>query len=530
MATSPPPPPPSTTPNPNGETTVFAPIKLICQRRKKVRKRREFQFDRSIFSPFSQRTKHEMFLNFVDYRTVNSTEETPCLEILDQSAIQFDDCISVEYFDAIKTIYQSFISLYYPSLTISIYFSDEHFPKKEIVVKHLKSIFQSNDDQSEEIFHSFDAKLIPCPPIIPREHPLIGRIRLFFTMTDLYISSIGTSLNELKMTMNNPNSVKEKSIISIPYFTIKHYGNRGRIFLVELGKSKYGDGELRMKCLTSTLASTIHLFASPVIEERPWVLSSAFANQFITDKRREKSKHIHPPIPFHHDVSKGPIIDLSLPFLEKPTEEPTPVPPVKSRSFVHTFRKFVKHVSPLQRSVTLDQVPPSSSARPSLNSLPDPLVFPPPTPINVSIQRTEPEMKLGSYVDMGPATKEINEKIETIEEEKEEEEEKRKVDVGVNTIISISPQVRSVIIVGNSVHLISEGSFVTFSIIFFTSVLITLEKEIYPIGQRSFTSPASVLQPFRSQLRGQVSVNNYGNSHRLLLSLSFGVSSSFSLF
>ncbi len=61
--------------------------------------------------------------------------------------------------------------------------------------------------------------------------------------------------------------------------------------------------------------------------------------------------------------------------------------------------------------------------------------------------------------------------------------------------ISLSPHVRSAIIVGNSVHLIAD------------------EKTIFPIGQRSFTSPASVMQPFKTQLNGTTIMNPYGNNN-----------------
>jgi hypothetical protein len=40
---------------------------------------------------------------------------------------------------------------------------------------------------------------------------------------------------------------------------------------------------------------------------------------------------------------------------------------------------------------------------------------------------------------------------------------------------------------------------------------IILEKTLFPIGQRSFTSPASVMQPFKTQLNGQTVINPYGN-------------------
>ena len=475
-----------------------------------------------------------MHLTFLESRSIDSPEEIPSIEIRSKNAektsIAFDDCLAVEYFDVIKNNYQSYLAFYFPALTISIFFADEHLTTKETTIKHLRSMFQTSHEQSfEEIFHTFDAKLIPFAPLIGRDHPLVGPVRLYFTMTDLYIAPFDTSLHELKTVMNNPSALKEKSIFCIPYFTIKHYGNRGRIFLVELGKSKYGDGELRLKCSTSTMASTIHLFASPIIEERPWVLSSAFANQFITDKRRAKLQQSHPPIPFHHDVSKGPIIDLSLPFLQKdetPPVEP-PLPVVKSRSFVNTFRKFVKHVSPLQRSATFDAAAPLVSPSPT---------FLPADPLP-SIELHEPEVTLDSYVDLKPSK--LAEVPELPEDQDEEDRgEKRMIDVGVNStslsasqrfenlfhfvsaIISISPQVRSAIIVGNTVHLITEGSFDGWKnddddspSIFFA------EKDVFPIGQRSFTSPASVLQPFRNQLRGQVTVNNYGEKRHFALLL-----------
>lgn len=63
----------------------------------------------------------------------------------------------------------------------------------------------------------------------------------------------------------------------------------------------------------------------------------------------------------------------------------------------------------------------------------------------------------------------------------------------------MSPYVRSAIIVGNSVHLIAD------------------EKTL-PIGPRSFTSPASVMQPFKTQLNGQNNANPYTLSTDLITS------------
>jgi hypothetical protein len=40
--------------------------------------------------------------------------------------------------------------------------------------------------------------------------------------------------------------------------------------------------------------------------------------------------------------------------------------------------------------------------------------------------------------------------------------------------------------------------------------IIFLEKTLFPIGQRSFTSPASALQPFKTQLNGPTITNPYG--------------------
>lgn len=63
------------------------------------------------------------------------------------------------------------------------------------------------------------------------------------------------------------------------------------------------------------------------------------------------------------------------------------------------------------------------------------------------------------------------------------------------------------IIVGNSVHLIAD------------------EKTLFPIGQRSFTSPASVMQPFKTQLNGSTMSNAYATSTDLITSSPNGSSS-----
>ena len=76
-------------------------------------------------------------------------------------------------------------------------------------------------------------------------------------------------------------------------------------------------------------------------------------------------------------------------------------------------------------------------------------------------------------------------------------------------IISLSPHVRSAIIVGNTVHLIAEGmrTFCFFLLNIFLYSLVS-DRSVFPIGQRSFTSPASVMQPFKAQLHGQTINNN----------------------
>ncbi|CAF5153131.1 unnamed protein product, partial [Rotaria magnacalcarata] len=177
--------------------------------------------------------------------------------------------------------------------------------------------------------------------------------------TDLYIASIDCNQADLKTTITNQCPSKDKAVLCIPYFTIKHYGNRSNIFLIELGKSNYGNGEIHMKCLSSSLASTIHLLVSPVIEERPLILSSAFQNQLLTNKRIEKSKNIHPPIQLNHDAAYQTIIDPSLSFskrhsIECITENSTTSTKTKSRSVFGWFHKLVKNKTNLQRSHTFN--------------------------------------------------------------------------------------------------------------------------------------------------------------------------------
>ena len=47
-------------------------------------------------------------------------------------------------------------------------------------------------------------------------------------------------------------------------------------------------------------------------------------------------------------------------------------------------------------------------------------------------------------------------------------------------------------------------------------ILIILERAVFPIGQRSFTSPASVMQPFKAQLSGQTTTINTYRKYYLL--------------
>jgi hypothetical protein len=212
---------------------------------------------------------------------------------------------------------------------------------------------------TDYIIHAFDINLIPCEPIIHREHILVGPARLYFTTTDLYIASINCTCADLKITITNQCPSKERAILCIPYFTIKNYGNRSNIFLIELGKSNYGNGEIHMKCHSSSLASTIHLLVSPVIEERPLILSSAFQNQLLTTKRMEKSKNIHPPVQLTHDTTNQSVLDPGVLLPKDQTIETTQIDSrttndMKSRLIVGFFRTLTKNVSQLRRSATFN--------------------------------------------------------------------------------------------------------------------------------------------------------------------------------
>ena len=370
-------------------------------------------------------------MTFVEIRSLSSPSDQPCIELLGKNSgaansptsYLFNECLSFEYFDTVKNDFQSFIYAYFESYTISIYFPDDHLEKKSIIIKHLEALYRNKSEGNAEInnntnsisnpsnvppetiqpasqqailpcpsttdhiLHTFDVNLIPFGTIISRDHFLLGPARLYFTTTDLYIASIHCHRQDLRVTIANQCPSKEKAILCIPYFTIKNYGNRSNIFLIELGKSTYGNGEIHMKCQSSSLASTIHLLVSPVIEERPLILSSAFQNQLLTNKRIEKSKNIHPPIQLSNETNQpGPnptILDTPVAFLKsKPAEptsnetRPTPARPndMKSRLVVGFFRSLTKNVAHLRRSATFHQ---NSTYHPSLtnqdaNSLPKP--------------------------------------------------------------------------------------------------------------------------------------------------------------
>ena len=267
----------------------------------------------------------------------------------------------MEYFDPIKNDHQSYIYIYFQSNTVSIYFSDEHLEKKSLIVKHLEMMYQSRSEKLKElstqspgqelpcsnttdhILHTFDVKLIPHENIIPRDHHLLGPARLYFTTTDLYIASRDCNRFDLTTTITNQCPTNNNDILCIPYFTIKHYGNRSNIFLIELGKSNYGNGEIHMKCFSSSLASTIHLLVSPVIEERPLAFSSAFRDRFLTRKRVEKSRSINPPIQLNSNPSNS-LEQLAKRHSADPSYSSQSAAK-KPRSFLNLFRKLMQSIS-----------------------------------------------------------------------------------------------------------------------------------------------------------------------------------------
>ena len=388
-------------------------------------------------------------MTFVESQSL-ATNEQPCIEITrksnsssssssQQSIYVLNECISFEYFDTVKNDFQAFIYVYFESFTVSIFFSEENFEKKSLIIKHFEFMHQSKNEKlneinnnstedtnlsngqvlqsqtqsqqqtsilpctstTEQIIHTFDITLIPYGPIISRDHALIGPSRLYFTTTDLYIASINCNRTDLKVTITNQCPSKDKTILCIPYFTIKNYGNRSNIFLVELGKSNYGNGEIHMKCLSSSLASTIHLLVSPVIEERPLILSSAFQNQLLTNKRIQKSKNIQPPVQLSHEQTNSIPIDSTLGLLTKKTLETsstdsklnsatastsstgaaatttnttattttTTTNDLKSGLLLGFFRTLSKNVSHLRRSATFHHQQQQQSSNNDLNSL-----------------------------------------------------------------------------------------------------------------------------------------------------------------
>ncbi|CAF1475169.1 unnamed protein product, partial [Adineta ricciae] len=565
-------------------------IKLICTQRKK-------------------KTKRHICLTFIESCPIKSPTDHPSIEVTRKanasspySSYPLNDCISFEYFDTVKNDFQSYIYAYFESFTVSILFSDEDFDKKSLIIKHLEYMYHSKTEKTSEInnnaqdssqpqpgpsqsqqqapilpcpsttdhiLHAFDVCLIPYGPIINRDHPLNGQARLYFTTTDLYIASIDCNRADLKTTIANQCPSKDKAILCIPYFTIKNYGNRSNIFLIELGKSNYGNGEIHMKCYSSSLASTIHLLVSPVIEERPLILSSAFQNQLLTHKRIEKLKTIHPPVQLTQDTTNHPILDPQSPSLavlkkksfEEPdadsqqlsliTTTPTTTNEPKSRLIVGFFRTLTKNVSHLRRSATFHHNNSSNSTNHQHNEqlisseinnlLPKnksvafnidektfhndqhQIILPESqkkaestsTVSSTMTKQTSETMltststlntnkqdsTMGTYIDMGPTVPKIDQnQEEDIKDEVIIKETTATADIGVNTTISLSPCVRSAIIVGNSVHLIAD------------------EKSLFPIGQRSFTSPASVMQPFKTQLNGPSLSNPYGTSADLVTS------------
>ncbi|CAF3782564.1 unnamed protein product [Rotaria sp. Silwood1] len=562
----------------NTTPQTLSDIKIICIQRKK-------------------KTKRHIYLTFVESCSLSSTNEQPCIEIIRKSnsslTYLLNECISFEYFDTVKNDFQSFIYAYFESYTISIFFSDDNLDKKSLIIKHIEYMLQSKIDKTstlninsssqdstqsqslsttiqqqsqqqtsvlpcppttEHILHTFDINLIPYGSIINRDHILIGPARLYFTTTDLYIASIYCNRQDLKITITNQCPSNDKAILCIPYFTIKNYGNRSNIFLIELGKSNYGNGEIHMKCYSSSLASTIHLLVSPVIEERPLILSSAFQNQLLTNKRIEKSKNIHPPIQLNNDTANQSILDSPLSFIKnKKTIEKTDsnsntttTNEIKSHLIVGFFRTLTKNVSNLRRSATFHSNNNNNNNNEQLLTINNNLLsknksvafnidenkfhndqhqiilpeYQKKTDSTLSVSSTmtkqtnetiltststintnKQETTMGTYIDMGLTMQHSNQnQQQEIHDEIITKEPTATAEIGVNTTISLSPHVRSAIIVGNSVHLIVD------------------DHNVFPIGQRSFTSPASVMQPFKTQLSGQTITNGYGTSSDLITS------------
>lgn len=357
-----------------------------------------------------------------------------------------------------------------------------------MIIKHLDHIYQKNLSKSssqsqdigrfgttDNILHTFDVKIIPYDNIITRDHALVGLARIYFTTTDLYIAPFECKHELLKITISNQCPSKDKHILCIPFFTIRHYGNHSKIFLIELGKSNYGNGEIHMSCLSSSLASTIHLLVSPVIEERPLALSSAFQNQLLTNKRREKSRFIQPPIQLTQELTEIPKRS-SIESITKPTQL------VKSRSLIGFFRKLITKSQSFNQtdSIIEQQTPKAINKFFELNI--DETKFST-IPLQ-TIEHSSPTDE--TYLDMGSTIRKTDEHIESNDIHGDIcRESTATVDIGVNTIITIAPHVHSAMLVGTTVHIIAE------------------QRTDFPIGQRSFTSPASIMEPFKAQLSSQ---------------------------
>lgn len=547
-----------------------------------------------IFSRRFQKSKRHIQLTFIESRSLSSPTEQPCIELINKKSgasqstniYLLNECLSFEYFDTVKNDFQAFIYVYFESFTVSIYFSDDLLEKKPLIIKHLEAMTRTKSETTqdvngnptsnamnnnnvsdqtqiniqpaspqsilpcpsttEHILHTFDVQLVPFGTIISRDHPLIGPARLYFTTTDLYLAPMDCKRSDLKVTIANQCPSKDKVILCIPYFTIKNYGNRSNIFLIELGKSTYGNGEVHMKCQSSSLASTIHLLVSPVIEERPLILSSAFQNQLLTHKRIEKSKNIQPPIQLSNDATNPTANESSVPLLKQKSIDTIPSEhrngtnrsnDFKSRLVVGFFRSLTKNVAHLRRSATFHQSSNCNNSNKIRSSLDKSLPLKT-SPISVKIdekilcndqhqivlpetqKKVEPTINVsqtnqnkvesdvhllpaptvntnGTYIDMGPTTIKADEnQSETLKDETVVHEQTTStVEIGVNSsfsiekhffatrnksvgffslsaIISLSPHVRSAIIVGNSVHLIADGSSFFLSLSVFIDIFV----------------------------------------------------------
>ncbi|CAF3177763.1 unnamed protein product [Rotaria sp. Silwood2] len=465
--------------NGTNEPLTLCDIKLICIQRKK-------------------RNKRHIYLTFVESSLLSSSNEQPCIEIIGKtksSSILLNDSISYEDFDTIKNDFQSFIYIYFETYTISIYFSDENFHKKSLIIKYLEYIYKKKNEKSteinkqqtsqefssllttENISHTFDIKLIPYGTIISPNHILVGHARLYFTTTDLYIASIDCNQVELKTTITNQCPSKNKPILCIPYFTIKHYGNRSNIFLIELGKSNYGNGEIHMKCQSSSLASTIHLLAKGLSE------NSKKLNQV---KSRSVFGWFRKLVKNTTQLQRSCPVDINQNDLDQ-----------QSKLLSSSMNKFFElNIEEKENSHDQQQniLPKSQSAIDSSELINDEKIK-----ISLISSLNHQETTNGTYIDMGTTVQKLDQnQPEEIHDERIIKETTTSKDIGVNTTISLPPHVRSAIIVGNSVHLIAE------------------ERSVFPIGQRSFTSPASVMQPFKAQLHEQTISNNYVTEGNML--------------